>query len=81
MNDNYNIIIRNYTDEEISLNELYDYLKEWDIEKLKVGVILYYSTSSEYSHFDLRVSAIKEPDFDKGYVILEAIEGNRLYSL
>lgn len=72
-NNNYNIIIRNYTDEEIFLNELYDYLKEWKIEKLKIGDILYYSTSSEYSYLDFRVAAIKKPDFEKGYVILETI--------
>ena len=72
-NDNYNIIIRNYTEEDIVLNELYDYLKEWDIEKLKVDDILYYSTSSEYSYLDFRVIAIKEPDFDKGYIVLETI--------
>ena len=71
--NNYNIIIRNYTDEEIFLNELYDYLKEWDIEKLKIGEILYYSTSSEYSHFNIRVVKIRKQDFEKGYVILEAI--------
>lgn len=71
--NNYNIIIRNYTQEEIVLNELYEYLKEWDIEKLKVDDILYYSTSSEYSHFDLKVAAIKKPSFDKGYVILETV--------
>lgn len=73
-NDNYNIIIRNYTEEDIVLNELYDYLKEWDIEKLKVDDILYYSTSSEYSHLDFRVAAIKKPDFEKGYVILETLQ-------
>lgn len=72
-NDNYNIIIRNYTEEDIILNELYDYLKGWEIDKLKVGEVLYYSTSSEYSYLDFRVAAIKEPDFDKGYIILETI--------
>lgn len=72
-NDNYNIIIRNYTEKDIVLNELYNYLKGWDIEKLNVGEILYYSTSSQYSHLDFRVVAIKKPDFEKGYAILETI--------